>query len=397
MAAKIPRPEMRRLPRAKPDGLVAAVLLSFLATAGFFYVNIMPALVAGLVEGLHYSQREAGLVASANIYGAAFGALAAVFVIRHIRWRPASVLLLLGLVGIELISTMVHAAPWMIAVRFVDGSIGGLLIGIAFGVIARTGVPDRVFGMLLVVQFGLGGLGVMVLPRLVPIFGVPVLFLTLAFFSVVTLVMVPFLDDYPVEATLKVVAGEPPRGIAWRPLSLALLAVFLFQAGNMALAAYMIELGKGYGLSTDYVSAILGVAAWIGAIGSLLVVAMGTRFGRFFPLALALVLTVLGNAAFHFSASALIFGAANVGTAVTWAFIIPYLLGMCAAFDTTGQAAAMGGFASHMGLATGPFAAATLLGGANYPLLIDAAVATLFVSAVAALVPARILDRRGRA
>ncbi|MGC8535727.1 MAG: MFS transporter [Rhizomicrobium sp.] len=397
MAAETLPPRVRRFPTAKPDGILAAVLLSFLATAGFFYVNIMPALVAGLVEGLHFSQREAGLVASANIYGAALGALAAVFTIRHIRWRPASILLLLGLVAVELISTVVHAVPWMITIRFVDGSIGGLLIGIAFGVIARTGVPDRVFGMLLVVQFGLGGLGVMVLPRLVPIFGVPVLFLALALFSIVTLAMVPFLDDYPVESKQTVMTGNPSRRIAWGPLSLALLAVFMFQAGNMALAAYMIELGKGYGLGTDYVSTIIGIAAWIGTIGSLLVVAFGTRFGRFVPLGVALVLTILGNAAFHFSASALIFGAANVGTAITWAFIIPYLLGMCAAFDSAGQTAAMGGFASHMGLATGPFVAATLMGGANYPLLIDIAVAALIVSAVAALAPARILDRLGRA
>ena len=396
MAAEAPLPRPRRFPSAKPDGLLAAVLLSFLATAGFFYVNIMPALVAGLVEGLHYSQREAGLVASANIYGAALGALAAVFIIRHIRWRPASVVLLLALIAIELTSTLVHAAPWMIAIRFVDGSIGGLLIGIAFGVIARTSVPDRVFGMLLVVQFGLGGLGVMVLPRLVPLFGVPVLFLALALFSIVTLGMVPFLDDYPVQHAHKAAAADPSRRIAWGPLGLALLAVFMFQAGNMALAAYMIELGKGYGLNTDYVSTIIGIAAWIGAIGSLLVVAFGTRFGRFFPLAVALVLTVLGNAAFHFSASALVFGAANVGTAITWAFIIPYLLGMCAAFDSAGQTAAMGGFASHMGLATGPFVGATLMGGADYPLLIDVAVAALIVSAVAALAPARILDRQGR-
>ena len=34
-------------PRAAADGLLAAAMLSFLATAGFFYVNIMPALVEG--------------------------------------------------------------------------------------------------------------------------------------------------------------------------------------------------------------------------------------------------------------------------------------------------------------------------------------------------------------
>ena len=42
----------RRFPVAKSDGEIARVLLAFLATAGIFYVNIMPAIVDGLIEGL---------------------------------------------------------------------------------------------------------------------------------------------------------------------------------------------------------------------------------------------------------------------------------------------------------------------------------------------------------
>ena len=382
---------VRHLPTAAPDGLLAALLLSFLATAGLFYVNIMPALVAGLVDGLHYTARQAGLVGSANVYGAACGALVAVFLVRRVPWRPAAVAVLIALIFADLASTFVRAPEAMIAMRFVHGSIGGLLVGIGFAVIARTHNPDRVFGMLLVVQFGLGGVGLMTLPRLVPVFGVKALFLALALFSFVTLLMVPFLADYPVRKA-ETTGGARATRIAWRPLGLALLSVFLFQGGNMALAAYMIELGRAYGLQTGFISTTLGIAAWIGAIGSILVVVLGTRFGRLKPLAIALVLTVLGNAAFHFSGSAVIFAAANVGTAITWAFVIPYLLGMCAAFDATGQTAAMGGFASKMGLATGPLVAATLLHGTNYSLLIDLAVAALIGSAIAALLPARVLD-----
>ena len=63
------------LRKAAPDGEVARVLLAFLATAGIFYVNIMPALVDGLVQGAGFSNRQAGLVGSSNVYGAAIGAL----------------------------------------------------------------------------------------------------------------------------------------------------------------------------------------------------------------------------------------------------------------------------------------------------------------------------------
>ena len=68
-------PTARRFPRAAPDGLIASVLLAFLATAGLFYVNIMSAIVAGVTDGLHVSEQQAGWVGSANVYGAALGAL----------------------------------------------------------------------------------------------------------------------------------------------------------------------------------------------------------------------------------------------------------------------------------------------------------------------------------
>jgi hypothetical protein len=46
--------------KAKPDGEVARILLAFLATAGIFYINIMPAIVDGLKEGLAFSNKGAG-------------------------------------------------------------------------------------------------------------------------------------------------------------------------------------------------------------------------------------------------------------------------------------------------------------------------------------------------
>ena len=74
----------RRFPVAAPNGTLASVLLAFLATAGLFYVNIMPALIDGLVEALGFSNRQAGFVGAANVYGAALGAFSAVFIIKYI-------------------------------------------------------------------------------------------------------------------------------------------------------------------------------------------------------------------------------------------------------------------------------------------------------------------------
>jgi predicted MFS family arabinose efflux permease len=384
-------------PKVAPDGEIARVLLAFLATAGLFYVNIMPALVDGLIEGLGFSNREAGLVGSANVYGAAAGAFAAVFIIKHINWRVAAVVLLATLISIDLASTLLTSAPILIATRFVHGCVGGLLVGIGFGVMSRTSEVDRTFGYLLTIQFGLGGLGLIYLPPLVPVFGTTALFLALVAFSTVTLLMLPFLPEYPPrDHTVVVQKG----GTNVKLIGLALLATFLFQAANMGIYAFAIGIGKHALLESGFVSSALGVAAWLAIAGSVLVILLSTRYGRLVPVGIAIVLTAFSIWLLHFSNvkpggwETSVYWWANVLWGIGWAFVISYLLGMCSEFDTTGQMAALGGFASKMGLASGPAVAAMIVGEDNYGLLINVAVVALVLCILAMITPARVLDRR---
>lgn len=380
--------------RAPADGLIAATLLAFLASAGFFYVNIMAAIVSGLVSDLHFTAQQAGRVGACNVYGAAAGAFCAVFLVHRLPWRRSAALLLCGLIGIDLVSIAVHGVGLLTALRLLHGLMGGLLVGISFAVIGRTRAPDRSFGMLLVVQSSLGGLGLMFLPRLVPLFGAPVLFIALAAFSAVALSMLAFLPEYPPRSTPtagEIVAG--PIGMP-RAFVVALFAVFLFQAGNMALAAYMIELGRSVGLGLGFMTTTLGIAGWIAAVGSLLVVALGTRWGRAWPIAIGMALTWLGTTAFYFSGQAWIYAAANLATAITWMFVIPYLLGLCAAFDLNGRAATLAGLFSKLGLASGPFVASLLVTGDQYGSVVSLSVTALALSALCGVSAARLVDIR---
>lgn len=376
--------------KVSPDGMTARFFLAFLATAGLFYVNIMPAIIDGLIEALGFSNQQAGAVGSANMYGAAFGALAIVFLVRKLPWRKTAAGLLLTLILIDVLSMEITSAGALTAIRFLHGLVGGMLVGIGFSVIARTHQPDRTFGVLLFVQFGLGGLGVMYIPALVPEFGTSILFLSLVAFSTVSLLMLLFLPAYRI-------AGPVPPSIlnraAWSlPLALSLLAIFLFQAANMGLYAFIIGLGSHFGLEQSFITNTLGPAAWIGLAGALFVILVGNRFGRTKPLVLGIGLTIIGNWAFLFSNLSWVWIIANLLVGMTWAFTISYLLGLAASFDRHGQMAAMGGFASKMGLASGPAVFAVLLGEDHYPLIIWAAVIALGICLVAALIPARQQD-----
>jgi len=393
-ATAAPAAPRRRLVAA-PDGLPAAFFLAFLGTAGIFYVNIMPAIVSGLIDGLHFGAREAGWAGAANVYGAACGALLAVWIAPRLNWRRLAAALLCLLILIDLLSTGLRTPVPLIAMRALHGLVGGTLVGTSFMVISRTRIPERTFGVLIFVQYGLGGLGLALLPHLVIRVGPQVLFLVIGGFSAITLLMLPFLSCYPPRPRT---AQAPSAGGARAPrlLALALVAVFLFQAGNMALLAYIIELGRAYGLATDRISLIVGSANCFGMLGTLLVVWLGVRHGRLLPLGIVLASAIGGVALLHLSGDTGWFIVANIVTTIAWATCIPYLFGMCATFDSTGRSATLSSFASKVGLASGPFAASLIVGDGQWGLLINLAVATLAASAVTALVPAAALDRRAR-
>jgi predicted MFS family arabinose efflux permease len=383
-----------KLKKVSPDSMIARIFLAFLSTAGIFYVNILPALVNGLITALGFSNQQAGAVASANLYGAAFGALLIVFLVKKLNWKKAALVFLLGLIAVDFASILVTNATTMTALRFADGFIGGMLVGTGFSVIARTHEPDRTFGVLLFVQFGLGGLGVMVLPDLVDQFGTKVLFLTLIAFSTVTLAMLPFLPDYPVEGRASGAGTTEKTPIQRIPLLLTLFAIFLFQAANNALYAYIIGLGEHFGQEGAMITTTLGVAAWLGLVGAGLVVMLSDHFGYVKSLTAGMIVTIVGTWAFLHSDTNWIWITANCLIGITWAFTISYLLGLASRFDLSGQMAAVGGFASKMGLASGPAVAAMILGENNYVGITWTAVVALVLSLGLVLRPAHMQDRK---
>lgn len=380
-----------KFPKVAPDSMTARVLLSFLATAGLFYVNIMPALVDGLKEGLAFSNKQAGMVGAFNMYGGACGALLMAFIVRRLNWKPAAKLMLLGLIVMDLISIPVTDPTVLMAVRFLHGCIGGALVGLGFSIFARTCAPDRTFGVLLLVQAGAGGLGVMFLPFLVTLFGTAILFISLIFFSLITMVMLHFLPDYPVVAPPVDAPAAAP--LMLKSLLFALFSVFLFQAANMGLYAFIIGLGKNAGLEIGFISETLGLANWVGMLGALLVVMLSTHYGIFKPIVGGMLLAIIGSWALLYSDAKWIWISSNFATGIAWNFVIAYLLGMCARFDQTGQTAVWGGFASKMGLASGPMLGSFLLGENHYATLVWMAVLLLLIATLASGIPAWILDR----
>jgi Major Facilitator Superfamily len=388
---------MRRIdrwPKVAPNSMTARVLLAFLLTAGMYYVNIMPALVDGLKEGLAFSNKQAGLVGSFNIYGLACGGLFVAFIVCRIPWRSTARFLLVGLVCMDLLSILFHNPSTLIGIRFVDGFIGGVLYGVALSTMGRTEAPDRTFGVLVLLQAIASGVGIMILPLLVPRFGADVLFGAMILFSMTTLLMLPFLPDYAARKTEERVHGAPLEKWNLKLLLLALFSVFFLQVAYMGQFSFIIGLGTHHGLSLAFTSETLGISSWCAALGPVLVIVLSTRYGVFKPILVGMLVGLISIYALNYSEVKWIWMAAIVGIGITWLFGISHLLGICSRFDQTGQGAVWAGFASATGQASGPLLASFVVGAGNYTALIALAVVSLGCALFFGVAPAWALDRR---
>ena len=358
------------------ESTLAAVMYAILATAGLFYVNLGGAFLSAFVDGLGVGRDEAGLIVSANKYGAAAGALIATFLVKNIPWRKAAAVLLVLMMVVDIISSQITSADNLIAIRFLHGTIGGISVGIGLSVIARTINPDKIFGMLLVVQYSFGSVGIWTVPRLVESFGHMAVFGVLMLFSLMTLLILPFIPN-----VREAKGTNNPFKINFSfLLVLALGALFLFQASNMGVADYAFELGKDIGLVNTEISNLLTVANIISISGGLLVYVIGTKYGRTIPLFLGVTVSAIFTFLLHYSENITIYFIANTVTGIAWAFVIPYILGLCASFDSHGQMAALAGFVSKVGLATGPLVGSMFILNYGFEMILNIATIALIGS-----------------
>ena len=379
------------IPKVSQEGIVVAVFLAFLATAGLFYVNLGGAFLSAFVDGLGISRESAGYITSANKYGAAFGALLATFTVKYIPWRQSAYLTLITLISVDVLSFSLNDPDILIIVRFIHGTIGGFLVGLGFSIIAKTASPDRGFGMLVAIQYTFGSVGIFTVHKLVGTFGPGAAFGARITFSTSTLIMVPFIPDYAERDDNRDPSNQSggPKTILLAPAALGLLALFFFQSSNMGIADYAIELGKDNGYSIAYLSNILTVANIIAVSGALLVYMIGTKFGRALPIILGSSVAALFTFLFHWSELPEAYFLANAVTGITWAFTVPYLLGLCATFDDRGQVVIFAGFVSKMGLASGPLVAALVVGQGEFGIIINLATIGLLACAIFSFLPAR--------
>ena len=150
------------------------------------------------------------------------------------------------------------------------------------------------------------------------------------------------------------------------------------------------------GLAWDAVNTMLErETPLIAGPAALFVAWWSTRSGRLKPVFSCVLATVL-SVSLYLMPHPAAFVAACIGFGIFFSLAFPYIIGVSTEMDNLGQVAAVAGFISSLGLATGPAIAAALVGESRYELVVLFALGSLLASALLIIYPARLLDSRSK-
>lgn len=352
----------------------------YLCTLPALVIIFLPMLVGGMVEHLGMTAQQAGYVATSDMLGYTVGTIASFFFIHKMNWR----LLTLGCIALMVVangfSGTITDYNTLLLVRFVSGLGGGVLTAVTFAAMGQMRDPDSAYGWWLVFQAAFGLVGFQYFWDISVNGG----FIVLS----VLLVLGAALYRYVPEQALSQAhtAANMDKSLLGKAIA-GVVAILLVYIGLMAVYVYLERIGNEAGLSPDQIGTSFSAMSVAGLVGGGLAAKLGARYGRLLP-------SLLGAAGCI--ASFYLFITEQIGFTLfaascclyfgLWSFLLPYLVGACAAVDSSGRTLAMGNAAIGAGLAFGPFIAASLIGENGYGIL--ATVATAFVAiGIALIVP----------
>ena len=127
---------------------------------------VQPGFVQGIVQALNFSEREAGIVASAEMMGVALTAVAMSFLAARLNWRKVLIAASALATAANVASGFVDTAFAFAVMRCLAGLGLGALISLSWAAVGLTRNPDRQFSLYLTWVLIYGAVGLLTMPMI---------------------------------------------------------------------------------------------------------------------------------------------------------------------------------------------------------------------------------------
>ncbi len=368
------------------DGATEVAILLWAAAAATAFFTLAPALVGALIDHLHLSVREVGLISSGELAASALGSVLVLMYGRLFSTRT-TLTASLALLGISNLATAAaHDFTAIATCRVAAGLGGGLAFSVVNAAAARAAKPGSLFAAISIAQMTFGSVGFIGVPPLLHSYGLEGVFTLIGVWALGCAIAAGFgvtrtpIHSSPLRASLSLT----PRG------ALLLGSLFATYLTSTALWTYLERIAVDAQLAQKTISTGLSIGMIAGILGSLSATALlirGRNTDRF---------VMAGTALMAFSTGLLLkAGAPTAYLAALFGF--NGALALVTPLYQTSLAAESGGdgrilvamLAMYLGLILGPMLGATLVVGLGYQDLIHIAAALFVTAALLALGSAR--------
>jgi len=345
-------------------GLLIAICAG--ALLGVLGANSAPFLIGAVVDGLGFSEFQAGTISSLEIVAAAVtGILIAPFINRISLVRLA---ITGGITAscLQFLSAVISDFQVMLAVRLLVGIALGLAFAAATAAAAATANPNRVLGSAVSMSF------VFLVFIFFPGLGMAVelnsqqgAFIMLGVVALLSTVTFRWLGDGRREpAPISSDSVNPRKG-----LITLLLIIALFNLATGPIWAFTERIGVDIGMGHVRIGTILGFTGISGIAGAAIAARLSSRFGRTGPISLALalcgasaLLLALGKSEWSFILGATLYF-------LGYSFLFPFLMGAGAAMDSSGRVVTAAAGFNQIVFAAGPAIGAVIAEFSSYEMI----------------------------
>lgn len=318
-----------------------------------------PLLISAFIGTGRITEAEASTLCSTELAAMALMAFVmAMFVARLDRRMLASGGLAAILVG-HALTIATSEFTLLIIARATVGLGVGTLFATSVAGLAGTAKPDRAFGISIIVSQIAVIFFTSFLARVVEQPDLTETVLTLAAFSAVLALGIPFMPPRSPQNLHRDSASPVPKGLG-RPI-MATLGILLFSMAMGIIWPQIGQIGLARGVPPSAVGGTIAWASVAALVGGLVAVVLGVRLGRlriltFNTVCLAMIFLLLQT---DFTQE--VYRAAVLALLFLWPATLPYLFGTLAALDPAGKFAAISGSMMPSGMSIGGLITAAMI------------------------------------
>jgi predicted MFS family arabinose efflux permease len=358
--------------------IVAALALS---VTGVLMFKVLPLLVGAAADQFHLGPRELGLLASSDLVGITIASLLAPLWVRRVDWRKAGLAALLVVAAGNVASAFAPSLTTLLGLRVFTGFGEGMASGLALVILSDTRHPDRAFAFAVAAPILVGLVAFQAMPPLAAAWGYDGVVLALAGLAVAFALLMPALPARGRPVQPRAAAGTR-TGRSSPLVAVALLAALLYHVGLGAVWAFVERMGVASGFAPASIGAALGVAVLFGLAGASLAAIVGVRFGRLWPIVLAVAGQCAALLLLREPMTQTGFAVAACAFQFLWLLCVPYQLGIIAQADTGGRLFVLALAFQAGGVALGPMIGGALLGAEGFGPVRTLTAVTLLASLV---------------